>query len=289
MRTQFGTVLRGVRRTLYRGPVETAVRSLGLKTALRDGYYKLLFTFGSDRVDAEVKGASARFEVRSLSEKSRASNVPGSGRPTLPSLIDEIRGDDVFFEIGANIGVISCLVGDRIETGQVVAFEPHPLNTDRLRVHFDNNDVPGSVYEVALSDEESEMDLGIDSSETGAGGHSISSDGTEDVLTVESKRGDSLVSSEGIPTPNVVYIDVEGAELRVIRGMRESLRSERCRLVHCSVHATEAPGANSIHDHGHTPEQLHEELESLGFDLERVETMDTDNYYVIARKDHDGR
>jgi len=268
--------------------MKRTVRATGLQRILRKLYYGLLFAVGSDVVTAEVGDVSARFEVESLSEKGRVSNVPGPGRPTLSSLIDDIRDDDVFYEVGANIGVISCLVGDRIDDGHVVAFEPHPTNVSRLEFHLENNDVPASVYSLALSDEEGQISLAIESPDVGAGGHSIAGADNGETLTVETKQGDTLVEAGEISSPTVVYIDAEGAELRVIRGIRQQLKLNRCRLIHCSVHATTEPGASSIRNHGHTPEELHEELEALGFTLETVETPGSENYTVIGRKDDPG-
>jgi FkbM family methyltransferase len=56
----------------------------------------------------------------------------------------------------------------------------------------------------------------------------------EGTKTVETVRGDSIISREGLESPDVVKIDVEGAEGLVIAGMSNSL--SRCRRIYCEIH-----------------------------------------------------
>lgn len=275
-------VLEGLKQTVYSGPLKKVIRRTGMNSHLRSAYDRVFLTTVGGRVTCEVDDATAEFRLTSRSEYNRVTDVPGPGRPTLESLLGELRPNDVFYEIGANVGVISCLVGDLLPEGHVVAFEPHPGNAARLRAHLRNNDVTSSVYEVALSDSQGELELAIPANHIGVGGSSIASNRYDDRITTEMTTGDALVEHGDIPRPTVVYIDAEGAELRVIRGLRAELERDDCRLLHCSVHAQDGEG-NSIKDHGDTPEELHDELRELGFFLHEVPVEGSDNYMLVAR------
>ena len=57
-----------------------------------------------------------------------------------------LRTGDVFLDIGANIGYFSTLAGHIVgETGQVVAFEPHPEALATLRAATAVNGLSGVI------------------------------------------------------------------------------------------------------------------------------------------------
>jgi hypothetical protein len=55
-------------------------------------------------------------------------------------------------------------------------------------------------------------------------------------IEVRLERGDDYLRASGIPVPRAVKIDVEGAEIRVLHGLRETLQHPDCRFVMCEVH-----------------------------------------------------
>lgn len=69
----------------------------------------------------------------------------------------------------------------------------------------------------------------------------------------------------GRPAPDVVKIDVEGAELGVLEGMRETFQQHRPTLI-CELHGT-AP-------------EVCDFLESLGYRLEALETVESIRWHV---------
>jgi len=125
-----------------------------------------------------------------------------------------VKEGSVVFDIGANVGfyalLASVLVGSR---GKVVAFEPVPRNLHYLRSHLQMNRVSNvSVIEAAVSDSNGECLF--DEGPSNSMGH-ISKEGSLRVRTVTI---DSLVSTGEVPAPTHMKIDVEGAELSVLRG-----------------------------------------------------------------------
>jgi len=66
-------------------------------------------------------------------------------------ILSEVASDDVFYDIGANIGVYSCIVGS--DTDIVVnTFEPIPENIARLSTNMNLNNVSGNIFQLPLSD-----------------------------------------------------------------------------------------------------------------------------------------
>ncbi|HYW45001.1 MAG TPA: FkbM family methyltransferase [Bryobacteraceae bacterium] len=138
-------------------------------------------------------------------------------------LAAEVKPGMVCLDVGANVGFYSLLFSTFCgEAGEVVAFEPLPANCDVLRHHIRINRCSKiRVEPMALADFDGEARFrpGIDKF-TGR----LSPDGT---LVVACARLDTLMDRGLVRPPHIVKIDVEGAEMEVIRGAAGTLRSFR--------------------------------------------------------------
>jgi FkbM family methyltransferase len=112
-----------------------------------------------------------------------------------------------FVDVGAHIGGIIAEVIARCPGVQITAIEPIPAKVKHLRTRFRNV----SVIETALSDEDGEARFFVNPRLSGYS--SLNPDAGTDEIVVRLKRLDSLVAD-----PDVIKIDVEGAELGVLRG-----------------------------------------------------------------------
>jgi FkbM family methyltransferase len=125
----------------------------------------------------------------------------------------EVRPDNVFWDIGANVGFYSLLASKLVGAGKVFAFEPAPRNLSYLRKHLELNHVSNvQVLAIAVSDRNGTSSFEIE--ETGFMGH-LSGQGS---LTVPTATLDSLVEEGKILPPDYVKMDIEGGELLAIRG-----------------------------------------------------------------------
>jgi FkbM family methyltransferase len=136
-----------------------------------------------------------------------------------------IREGAVVYDIGANVGFYSLVAAASAKNVRVFAFEPEDRNFAFLLYHIRKNAVSVTPFQVALSDKDGteSFALGPNSST-----HQFSAEGT---LTVPARTIDSLISDGTLPPPNVMKIDVEGAELKVLRGGIEMLRRHHPALV----------------------------------------------------------
>lgn len=163
------------------------------------------------------------------------------------------------FDIGANVGfytlLASVMVGPR---GRVLAFEPVPSNLTFLKAHLGLNGVENvDVFETAVSDREGQERF------------ECCKDRCEGRLTANGNFVVHCVSLDGLTArsvfraPDVIKIDVEGAELSVLRGGSRLLAAFHP-TIFLATHGTE----------------LHREcvslLRRLGYQLDAIEGESAD-------------
>jgi FkbM family methyltransferase len=149
-------------------------------------------------------------------------------RDKLKEMQSCIAAGSVVYDIGAQAGYHT-LLASRLagRSGLVYSFEPLPRNHDMLTRHLSLNEVFNvQPVRAAVSDMDGEMCF-----DPGPGfmaGH-LSGEGP---LRVKCFSLDRFVASDHrIRPPGVIKIDVEGAELKVLQGARETLLRYRPTLM----------------------------------------------------------
>ena len=133
---------------------------------------------------------------------------------------------DVCYDIGGYRGFFSsvfALAGAKL----VIIFEPLPANISQLRRLAEvNPNLPLRLESIAIGEEDGFVEFYV-MPEASMGKLENSPFQAEvkgtDLLTVPIRKLDSLVTEETIPAPQVIKIDVEGAEVQVLKGAREML------------------------------------------------------------------
>lgn len=177
-----------------------------------------------------------------------------------------LRHDDVVYEVGAEEGDFGALF---TSFGcKVVLAEPNPKAWPSIRASFDANGyTPAGWWVGFLSDREWRTDdehrLGWSDWPDCAWNELTPEHGFQTEVEYQDQTPgmtlDQLASRLRLP-PTVVSIDVEGAELRVLRGAEMTLRVERP-IVFVSIHPA------FIRDtYGETAEQVHEFMQSVGYE-----------------------
>lgn len=237
------------------------VKTLNLEPVARPLYRSLCqfqYRVAGETYNVEVEDAQAEFFIPTLNEWTDFRSI--QEQSILNHLLSNLHRDDVFYDIGANIGLYSCLVADKV-TEPVIAFEPHPANADRLEDNIELNSADVSVFQHALADSEGDAELEVTLDKIGSAGHSLVFDSGDNLnlISVVKKRGDDLITEENLPHPTVLKIDVEGAELAVLDGLESTLSRPSCRLVYCETHA------NRLASQGSSVAAVRDKLESNGF------------------------
>ncbi len=143
-----------------------------------------------------------------------------------------LKPNDVFFDIGANIGVISLIAANILSEGYVHAFEPSEHHLQKLLRNIRANGFQNlQVNPFGLSDEEAVHELYLpveqENQIRNTGRATVNEIENEDEdfkkETIETRTLDSYVEEKGVNRIDFMKIDVEGEELSVLRGGRETI------------------------------------------------------------------
>jgi FkbM family methyltransferase len=178
---------------------------------------------------------SFKFRCETLREIGRYYNFFLKEPGTCQWLRKDLQAGQVFYDIGANVGVYTLQAAKRVgKQGRVFAFEPHSANFTRLIEniiinHFQDIVVPCNF---ALNDESGFLPFNYSSNKTGTSDSQLSSvrgfNGAEYTPQLAEMKYaltiDALIGSGRFPAPHHVKIDVDGNEGLILRGMEGLLR-----------------------------------------------------------------
>lgn len=236
---------------------------IGLAPYLRQGYFTLQAAPRGWTRRTHIGGASAELATTTWFEYKRVKHFHGE-EDVLADLLSVLDDDVVFWDVGANVGIYSCLVADAAPAGVVVGFEPEPNNLARLRANLSSNDpaCEWTTSGIALSDCDTCRRLAAgypeDVREVGAGHYYLSESGGP---RVNCRRADTLIE-QGYPAPDTVKIDVQGAELDVLRGFGDALGDVETAYV--ELHTEKADRYDA------TTEETEQYLRDAGFTLAHI-------------------
>lgn len=184
----------------------------------------------------------------------------------LSFLSGQLGAGDVVLDIGANIGLYTLTLARRVgPTGRVFAFEPEPSNCALLRKNIEQNGYHNvTIFEKAVSDRSGKCNLYL--SKTHGGLHrTYQSRACSGSVVIESVRLDDIADLRDQEV-NLIKIDVEGAEPRVLAGMGALLgRSRNLKLFMEFV-------PKFLLEQGLCPDEVLSWLRAEGFELFRVDS-----------------
>jgi FkbM family methyltransferase len=170
------------------------------------------------------------------------------------AMVRHLGRGGILYDIGANLGFFSLLGAhlSGLQEGHVYAFEAAPRNAEAIRRNAGVNDIHNiTVIQKAVFDHAGQGRLQVVDDQSWSkledyGPHPY----TERVIDVELVAIDDLVGSGEIRPPTVVKIDVEGAELAVLRGMRRTVEEHQPAII-CELHDTHAEFLTLIRELGY--------------------------------------
>lgn len=157
-----------------------------------------------------------------------------------------IEKDDIVFDLGANIGMFSCVAA--VKGKKVYAFEPTPGTVNYLRRNsklYDNFE----VVEAAVSDKDGEASFTINNLSgedlnTGANtlfAERIESSHSSETISVKTVSLDSFVKTNHVERVDFIKADIEGAERYMLEGAKEILKKHAPKLSLCTYHLQDDP------------------------------------------------
>jgi FkbM family methyltransferase len=160
-------------------------------------------------------------------------------------LKNKIGQELVIWDIGAHMGYQSLMFASIIgPKASVMSFEPNPSNAEWFKTNMALNkkySTSISLYEKAVSEKVERIDfnVGTRNDATSSGGYMDETtpplpDSTyKDFkkISIQTTTIDNLISEDNLPIPQIIKIDVEGAELKVIKGGYSTINLHRPELI----------------------------------------------------------
>ncbi len=177
-------------------------------------------------------------DVSAARELRRAGEFPLESA-MVEHMLAHLRPGDRVYDIGANIGLISLVLAHHGPGRECVfhCFEPEPRNHVQLSRNIEVNSLVGRVHghRLALGRSDGKADLFVRGT-AGEGRHSLAaSGGATGTIEVPVMTMAHFAAANG-GAPNVIKIDVEGAEGDVLAGMDELAADQRPREVFLEIH-----------------------------------------------------
>ena len=157
--------------------------------------------------------------------------LEGMWDPFLTRFIENrLKPGDVFVDVGAHVGYFTLLAARRVAgIGTVLSIEPNPLALEQLRQNVERSGLRNvRIADTACGDTDHAVRLYL---------HTESNSSMASLSAVNAAAGaevdvkcttlDSLCQQHQLARVDLVKIDVEGAELSVLRGMERILRGMR--------------------------------------------------------------
>lgn len=239
---------------IYNSRLRGWLQSAGLYGPLYTAYAKLLAAAHvGNTITVEAGGVEAELHAERHMEIISVMHTAAKEDDILDRFVESIDADDVVWDVGSNLGVYSVLAAKVAD--EVVAIEPHPETADRLEDNLLDDVLTCSIGNLALSDESGTVDLQLERDEIGTQTPTLDESQIQarETVTVDAMTGDELASSSWVDSPDVMKIDVEGAELSVLRGCQQLLDGVETAIVET---------------HGNTVNRARAVLLGCGFDVE---------------------
>ena len=200
--------------------------------------------FSSTRT-VHSRGLSFKLVSDNFITKYRANTFNDKEPEMLDWLDENLQDGDVFFDVGANVGIYSVYAALRKPTATIYAFEPEYSNLHQLKQNILENALTRNIcpYALALDENTGISQLHVQDTTPGAAKHTVSKQKLTNTHT-----GEDVVWREGIANmtldefcllsqvnPNLIKIDVDGTETAILKGAQKTFSNPDLRTVYIEV------------------------------------------------------
>ncbi len=189
-----------------------------------------------------------------------------------------LRSEDVFLDIGANVGVYTLLAASKIHSGSIHSFEVLPKNYERLQENLRINQFDRvKTHAIAVSDRTGTVALDI---VEGDSRPFITHTGTDKTITVSTDTLDNQLQNYSLTNLTLAKMDIEGAELLALKGATSLLKQQRPYVWILEIN-------DSVSNFGHRKQDVVDFLYSYGYSLYRY-SADTNQLSPITLEQQQG-
>ncbi len=205
------------------------------------------------RVDTTIRrGAGAGLAFNAAG--TNPGYVLGTTEPDVQaSFVELCRPGCVVLDVGANVGFYTIIAAKHVgPSGRVVAFEPVESTVQALRHNVTLNDFAHvDVHALALGSITGTTDFLVGRNATQSRIASVGApSGVSTRIRVDVAALDDLIAEGLVPAPDVIKMDIEGAEIDALAGMYKTLRLRRPVLL-CEMHGRTTEFVSAMEGHGY--------------------------------------
>ena len=204
---------------------------------------------------------------------------------TLNFFLSWLKPGSVYYDIGSNIGFHALTANTIINTGKIYAFEPMPAVRAVFEKHISLNSkliISNNIIlsPMAIANEEKEVEFSNDIAHRDGNTYIKESyvfSGAKNKITVQCQSIDGLITL-GYEKPDIIKIDVEGAEYDVLAGAKNTLEQYHPNIL-LATHDCHLVGVQT---------KCVNFLKELGYDLQHtgrhIKYMDGLDDYIAIHK-----
>lgn len=154
---------------------------------------------------------------------------------SMVDFIGQIESPATIIDVGAHHGAYAIVLGRLLQKsgrgGKIIAIEPNPVSYSVLKRNIELNELQDIVFceQVAVADTVGLMHISLRDVQSG-----ISANATSNAVPVEVVTLDMLIGKYGITNVDLLQIDVEGAELPVLKSF--PWERVKVRKIFCEMH-----------------------------------------------------
>jgi FkbM family methyltransferase len=189
-------------------------------------------TFGGDWkiIVTTAEGDALAVDTKNLDVYTAIVRDRGHEPWILRTCLQLLKDGDVFHDVGANAGFFSIAVARRKPSVRVVSFEPQPTLAKAIALSAELNGLDNvAVLPLMLGARDGSAKLFVPSHSVHAS--ALSPSPRASTLTCPMKTLGGLIEDGVVPDPTLIKVDVEGAELEVLRGTTNHLKENAPYLV----------------------------------------------------------
>lgn len=149
----------------------------------------------------------------------------------LDFLQSQIKADDVYLDIGANIGQHALFVSHLVTQGAVYAFEPNASIYTQFKDSVEANSVSNiHIYNMGLGKETKQETLFINTENVG-GSSMLSYKDEMKSVTIYVEKGDEVLQRADVKKVDFIKLDVEGYEYEVLLGLSHVISTNKPKMI----------------------------------------------------------
>ena len=191
------------------------------------------------KVWARVEAGPARDIWLELNPRTGQSYIRGEAETAVQAILAErLRPGMVFYDLGANIGLFTLLAARLVGAdGKVFSFEPDGETASRLCRNVTRNGFTNvTIVEAGVWSSSGKMRFAVaDPSSPDRGvGKFVTGEKGESAIPTRCLALDDFIKDS--PPPDAIKCDVEGAEVEVLRGAEQLLRTRHPWII-CEMHS----------------------------------------------------